>query len=343
MRAGGVIELTPGGRRLASAASEHPRPRRGGAARRPRGRRRRRRRCASRRRRRSPSSRPGRCSTPSARRHPDIEVELQVARARASSRALLANRSADVTLGPPVADREDVPGDRVRAVPALRRSIVVAAPGHTLAASHGLAPAALVSTPWLLGPCERRARRPTRARSSRASRSRRGARAPIRTSPRRSRRSPPGRGVTLAIAHTVRDELERGALVELDVRGTPISGPVVRQHRCARSCARRRPTRCGASSRCPRRRGRCSPAAAACRRSASSTWARGGASRRHVHAASTASARRAFLLEALELLVRRGSRCAPRCRSSAGADPPRRALSVFGGGRPRCRIPGTGR
>ena len=33
-----------------------------------------------------------------------------------------------------------------------------------------------------------------------------------------------GRGVTLAVAHTVRDELERGALVVLDVRGTPIPG-----------------------------------------------------------------------------------------------------------------------
>jgi hypothetical protein len=32
--------------------------------------------------------------------------------------------------------------------------IVVAAPGHTLASSKGLAPAALVSTPWLLGPYE---------------------------------------------------------------------------------------------------------------------------------------------------------------------------------------------
>ena len=33
-----------------------------------------------------------------------------------------------------------------------------------------------------------------------------------------------GRGVSLAVAHTVRDELERGALVVLDVRGTPIPG-----------------------------------------------------------------------------------------------------------------------
>ena len=33
-----------------------------------------------------------------------------------------------------------------------------------------------------------------------------------------------GRGVTLAVAHTVRDELERGSLVVLDVRGTPIRG-----------------------------------------------------------------------------------------------------------------------
>jgi DNA-binding transcriptional LysR family regulator len=101
--------------------------------------------------------------------------------------------------------------------------IVVAAPGHTLASSKGLAPAALVSTPWLLGPYESDRSTDTGAFLARQS-----------IAPRRTRTYPnfaaaiaqvaSGRGVTLAIAHTVRDELERGSLVELDVRGTPISG-----------------------------------------------------------------------------------------------------------------------
>ena len=135
---------------------------------------------------------------------------------------LLANRSVDITLGPPVTDREDVPAMVSEAF--LRYGlIVVAAPDHTLATSKGLAPAALVSTPWLLGPFENERSTDTGAFLARQS-----------IAPRRTRAYPnsaaalaqvtSGRGVTLAIAHTVRDELERGALVELDVRGTPISG-----------------------------------------------------------------------------------------------------------------------
>ena len=42
-----------------------------------------------------------------------------------------------------------------------------------------------------------------------------------RATPRPSRRSRPARGVAAALAHTVTGELARGALVRLDVRGTP--------------------------------------------------------------------------------------------------------------------------
>ncbi len=219
-RSGGVIELTPGGRRLASAASDILELADGA--------------------RRSIRDLDGArttvrvAATPPfaefaagpllsvfSHRHDDIEVELQVAR-REDFAALLANRTVDITLGPPVTDRHDVPA--MVSEPFLRYAlIVVASPGHTLSSSKGLAPAALVSTPWLLGPYENERSTDTGAFLARQS-----------IAPRRTRAYPnfaaamaqvaSGRGVTLALAHTVRDELERGSLVELDVRGTPISG-----------------------------------------------------------------------------------------------------------------------
>lgn len=218
VRAGGIIELTPGGRRLASAASEilelekqTRRVMRAGAG--------------DQATLRVAATPPlaefaaGPLLSVFSHRHPGIEVELQVAR-REEHAALLANRSADITLGPPVTERQDVPA--MVSEPFLRYGlIVVAAPGHTLSASKGLAPAALVSTPWLLGPHENERSTDTGAFLARQS-----------IAPRRTRTYPnfaaavaqvaSGRGVTLAVAHTVRDELERGALVELDVRGTPI-------------------------------------------------------------------------------------------------------------------------
>jgi DNA-binding transcriptional LysR family regulator len=220
VRTGGVIELTPGGRRLASAASEildlAEETRR--AVREADG---------DKRTLRLAVTPPfaefaaGPLLAAFNHRHPDIEIDLQVTR-REQLAALLANRGADITLGPPVTERQDVPA--MVSQPFLRYGlIVVAAPGHTLATSKGLSPAALVSTPWLLGPYENERSTDTGAFLARQS-----------IAPRRTRTFPnfaaalaqtaSGRGVTLAIAHTVRDELERGALVELDVRGTPISG-----------------------------------------------------------------------------------------------------------------------
>jgi DNA-binding transcriptional LysR family regulator len=220
IRAAGAIELTHGGRRLASAAGEilglvaETRVAVGRAA----------------------SEKPALrvAATPSVaefaagpllyafgRRHPDIEVALEVA-SRRDIAGLLADRTVDIALGPAISGTED--GPEIGAEPFLRYGlIVVAAPSHTLAGSRALAPAALVSTPWLLGPGESDPATDTGAFLARQS-----------IAPRRTRSYPnfagalaqaaSGRGVSLAIAHTVRDELERGALVELDVRGTPISG-----------------------------------------------------------------------------------------------------------------------
>jgi DNA-binding transcriptional LysR family regulator len=201
IRAGGVIELTPGGRRLASAANEildlAEETRR--VVREAEG---------ARTTVRVVATPPfaefaaGPLLSVFARRHPDIEVELRVAR-REDHAALLANRAADITLGPPVTERDDVPA--MISEPFLRYGlIVVAAPGHTLSASKGLAPAALVSTPWLLGPFESERSTDTGAFLARQS-----------IAPRRTRTYPnfaaalaqvaSGRGVALAIAHTGRD------------------------------------------------------------------------------------------------------------------------------------------
>jgi DNA-binding transcriptional LysR family regulator len=207
VRAAGAIELTPGGRRLASAAGEilglvaETRVAVGRAA----------------------SEKPALrvAATPSVaefaagpllyafgRRHPDIEVALEVA-SRRDIAGLLTDRTVDIALGPAISGTED--GPEIGAEPFLRYGlIVVAAPSHTLAGSRALAPAALVSTPWLLGPGESDPATDTGAFLARQS-----------IAPRRTRSYPnfagalaqaaSGRGVSLAIAHTVRDELERSA------------------------------------------------------------------------------------------------------------------------------------
>lgn len=150
-----------------------------------------------------------------------IEVELQVARRRELP-DLLADRRVDLVLGPPVGSTPT--GPEVAVEPFLRYGlVVVAAPRHTLAGSRGVAPAALVGTPWLLGPFESDPDTDTGAFLARQSIA--GAR--TRAYPNFAAalaQTAAGRGVTLAIAHTIRDELDRGALVELDVRGTPITG-----------------------------------------------------------------------------------------------------------------------
>lgn len=130
--------------------------------------------------------------------------------------ALLTDRLADVALGP----RPD-PDPGLDSAPFLRyRLIVVAAPGHRLARRRRIPPAALAGERWLVGPSgagpgtavgsflalhglapEQLRAFPTHAAAAI------GAEA--------------GRGITLAIAHTVMDELRRGTLVRLDVRGTP--------------------------------------------------------------------------------------------------------------------------
>jgi DNA-binding transcriptional LysR family regulator len=152
------------------------------------------------------------------RRNPGIEVSLQVARGRDFA-GLLAHRLADVALGPR-AERDAATG--IDAVPFLRyATVVVAGPRHPLARGRDIAPTALGGQPWLVGPS---GADPGTATGSFLAQhglapnevlafpSFAAARVQVAA----------GRGVMLAIAHTVLDELERGALIALDVRGTPI-------------------------------------------------------------------------------------------------------------------------
>ena len=217
IRAGGTIELTPGGRELAHAAgailnladgtqrSVHQvKPTLRVAA--------------------SPAFAEFACGPVMhafKHQHGNIDVEVQIAPRREIAQ-LLADRRIDIALGSPVPTTAT--GPKIHAEPFLRYGlIVVAAPRHTLARSRGVAPAALVGTPWLLGPYESDADTDTGAFLARQSIT--GPR--TRTYPNFAAalaQTAAGRGVTLAIAHTIRDELDRGALVELDVRGTPITG-----------------------------------------------------------------------------------------------------------------------
>src|SRR5918998_1987719 len=107
IRSGGVIELTPGGRRLASAASEIL-DLAGGTRRQVR--------VADGQKTtlRVAATPPfaefaaGPLLSVFTHRHPEIDVDLRVAR-REEHAALLADRGADITLGPPVTERLDVP------------------------------------------------------------------------------------------------------------------------------------------------------------------------------------------------------------------------------------------
>jgi DNA-binding transcriptional LysR family regulator len=149
------------------------------------------------------------------RRMPGVDVAESVEPASELGR-LLSHRLADVTLGPrPPAEAEM----GVESVPFLRyRLIVVGGPGHPLAGGHDLAPAFLAGERWLSGPGDATAAfmasRGLDPEAVRAFPSDAAALAEVAG----------GRGVMLVIAHTVLDQLRRGSVVRLPVRGTPVEG-----------------------------------------------------------------------------------------------------------------------
>ncbi|MCW3063821.1 MAG: transcriptional regulator, LysR family [Solirubrobacterales bacterium] len=153
------------------------------------------------------------------RRNANVEIHLEVAPAGAFS-DLLVGRRADVVLGP--RPRDDARG-AVESVPFLRYAmLVVAAPEHPLAGARGVPLSDLAADAWLVGAV--------------------GAEAAVTTSllvrgglPSPHLHARPGhatavaevaegRGVMLAIDHAVLDDVERGAVVVLDVDGMPVAG-----------------------------------------------------------------------------------------------------------------------
>ncbi len=154
------------------------------------------------------------------RRAPHVEVAVEVEPAEAFA-ALLADRRADVTLGPRPA--ADVAGG-LESAPFLRyRLIVVAARDHRLAGRPAVPAGALSGERWLVGPSGAEPNTPIGAFL-----------ADHRIAPRELRAyaseaaalgaAEAGHGVMLAVAHTVVGALRRGALSRLDVRGTPVEG-----------------------------------------------------------------------------------------------------------------------
>lgn len=149
------------------------------------------------------------------RRMPNLDVAESVESSSELAR-LLAHQLADVTLGPRLSAQAEL---GIESVPFLRyRLIVVAGPRHPSARAADLRPAMLGGERWLSGPSDAAAAFLARYRLNpeavRAFPSDAAALAEVAA----------GRGVALAVAHTVLDELRRGSLVRLPVRGTPVEG-----------------------------------------------------------------------------------------------------------------------
>ncbi len=128
---------------------------------------------------------------------------------------MLRDRRADVVLGPHVI------GPDIESHPFLRvKTIVVAAPGHPLASLDRVDPLLLRNEPWLVGPGGADPESPLADATRRLAiplewiheePSHAGATMAIEM----------GRGIGPALGHSVVGELRRGALVRLNVPGTP--------------------------------------------------------------------------------------------------------------------------
>jgi DNA-binding transcriptional LysR family regulator len=145
------------------------------------------------------------------RRRPTLEVAQEVA-APDDFALLLGDRRADIALGP-----APPPAPGIDSVPFLRyKLIVVASRRHRLAGARDLGLRSLAAERWLVGPEDGVARlfadRGLPAPEQGAFATEAAARAAAAG----------GEGVMLAIAHTVLDDVRRGTLVRLDVRGTPV-------------------------------------------------------------------------------------------------------------------------
>jgi DNA-binding transcriptional LysR family regulator len=152
------------------------------------------------------------------RRSPRVAATIQVEEPGVLC-DLLTDHVIDVALGPrPLPDSRRA----IESVPFLRyRRIVVAAPGHWLAGRRAAAAAALAGERWLVGPSGAGAGSDVGDFMAAWSLAPEDVEA-FPSFAAAAHAAAAGRGVMLAVAHTVMDDLRRGTLVRLDVRGTPI-------------------------------------------------------------------------------------------------------------------------
>jgi DNA-binding transcriptional LysR family regulator len=145
-----------------------------------------------------------------------LEVAVETVRGDALG-DLLEHRRADVALGPgPGPERP-----AIASAPFLRcRLIVVAAPGHPLAGTRDVGPAALAAERWLLGEPELDSTTATGLFFARNALEPRDV-ATYSSQAAAIAAAAAGEGIVLALARSVVDEVRRRALVRLDVRGTP--------------------------------------------------------------------------------------------------------------------------
>jgi DNA-binding transcriptional LysR family regulator len=151
-------------------------------------------------------------------RHPGVELEVDEVPGGAMDE-LLEHRRADIALGPPPGGER---AGAIATVPFLRcHLVIVAAPGHPLARSGDLPPSALSGSRWLLGRGDLDPATATGAFLTRLGVVSDAA-AVFTSHAAAIAAAAAGEGILLTLAHSVRDEVRRRALVRLDVRGTPL-------------------------------------------------------------------------------------------------------------------------
>jgi DNA-binding transcriptional LysR family regulator len=149
----------------------------------------------------------------------DESLEVAIESAPGASFAdRLEHRQADIALGPgPGPD-----ATTIASVPFLRcRLIIVAAPGHPLAGSRDIAPSSLASERWLAGSPRLDPTTMTGLFLARNGIEPAGVSA-YTSQAAAIAGAAAGDGILLTLAHSVVGEVRRGALVRLDVRGTPV-------------------------------------------------------------------------------------------------------------------------
>ncbi len=148
---------------------------------------------------------------------PDVEIALEEESA-AEFADLLEERRADIALGPRPRARTGI-----ETVPFMRyRLVVVAAPSHPLTGLTEISPTRLARERWLVGAGGLEPSTPAKRWFDRVGIAPEDVRA-FPSSAAALDAAATGDGLMLAVAHTIVDELRRGNVVQLDVRGTPVA------------------------------------------------------------------------------------------------------------------------